>query len=528
MLVVHSRSVFVGALALTLLPAVGRAQKVGSEFRINTYTTNAQRADGFGGQVLATDASGNFVVFWRSLTQDGDSDGVFGQRYNSSGQKVGTEFRANSFTTGRQGYPSAARADNGNFVVVWDSENQDGSSYGVFGQRYNASGQKLGAEFRVNTQTNSHQRFPAVAADPDGHFVVAWNSYNQDGSGYGIFAQRYDNSGTKRGAEFRVNTTTASNQRFPSLASDAGGNFVVVWGSNNQDGNGYGVFGQRFDSAGVKQGGEFRVNTYTTSLQKFASVASDPDGNFVVVWNSFMQDGSGYGVFGQRFDSGGTKVGGEFKVSTYTPNDQWFPAVASDDVGNFIVTWHSELQDGSVDGVFGKAYNGSGNPQGGEFRVNTFTNSYQLFPSVAAMGTNEFVVSWQSLAQDGDSWGVFGQRYDFGGGGNPTIHVGDLDRKAKNQDSDWRAQVKTLVHDNGHAPESGVLVTFNVTPGVGTRTCTTVASGVCEVSVVVGDNVASLTFTVTNLSKTGFTYTPAANHDPDTDSDGTVIVVRQP
>ena len=107
--------------------------------------------------------------------------------------------------------------------------------------------------------------------------------------------------------------------------------------------------------------------------------------------------------------------------------------------------------------------------------------------------------------------------------------MGDLDRKAKNVGATWRAQVKTLVHDDGtHLAESGVLVTFNVSGGVGTRTCTTVASGVCEVSVVVGDSVPSLTFTVTNLSKAGFDYDAGANHDPDPDSDGTMIVVNQP
>jgi hypothetical protein len=136
-------------------------------------------------------------------------------------------------------------------------------------------------------------------------------------------------------------------------------------------------------------------------------------------------------------------------------------------------------------------------------------------------------VAWNSFRQDGDRFGVFGQRFDFSGG-TSTIHVGDLDRKAKNVGATWRAQVKTLVHEDSHTAESGVLVTFSVSGGVGMRTCTTQASGVCEVSVVVGDAVPSLTFTVTNLSKVGFDYDAHANHDPDPDSDGTTIVVNQP
>jgi hypothetical protein len=51
---------------------------------------------------------------------------------------------------------------------------------------------------------------------------------------------------------------------------------------------------------GEPLGPEFRVNTYTTYNQYVSSVAADSSGRFVVVWQS-PQDGSGYGIFGQRF-----------------------------------------------------------------------------------------------------------------------------------------------------------------------------------------------------------------------------------
>jgi hypothetical protein len=301
----------------------------------------------------------------------------------------------------------------------------------------------------------------------------------------------------------------------------------VVWGSLNQDGNGTGVFGQRYDSAGVPQGGEFRVNTYTTGPQSLGSVAADASGNFVVVWTSHSYVAYTGDVFGQRYDSAGVAQGGEFQVNSYTTGSQSDPSVASDTSGNFVVVWESGGQDFSTYGVFGQRYDSGGVPQGNEFPINTFTTSYQLSPSVSATGTDQFVVTWDSYGQDGSYFGVFGQRFDFSGGAS-TIHVGDLDRKAKNVGANWRAQVKTRVHDGNHDAESGVLVRFSVSAGVGVRTCETVASGVCEVSVVVGDAVPSLTFTVTNLSKAGFSYDAAANHDPDADSNGTTIIVNQP
>jgi hypothetical protein len=188
----------------------------------------------------------------------------------------------------------------GNFVVVWSSDTQDGSDDGIYGQRYASSGVPLGPEFRVNTYTTNGQTTPSVAADTAGNFVVTWESA-QDGSSYGVFGQRYDNAGAPLGPEFRVNTYTTNGQSKPSVAADTAGNFVVVWESD-QDGLSIGVFGQRYDNAGAPLGPEFRVNTYTTNGQTTPSVATGTAGNFVVAWTSYTQDGSSDGVFGQRYD----------------------------------------------------------------------------------------------------------------------------------------------------------------------------------------------------------------------------------
>jgi hypothetical protein len=85
------------------------------------------------------------------------------------------------------------------------------------------------------------------------------------------------------------------------VAADSAGDFVVVWASYLQDGSGFGAFGQRYASTGAALGPEFRVNTYTTASQNGPIVAADPAGDFVVVWSSVGQDGSVVGVYGQRY-----------------------------------------------------------------------------------------------------------------------------------------------------------------------------------------------------------------------------------
>jgi hypothetical protein len=325
---------------------------LGGEFRINTYTTGDQDRAG-----VAADATGNFVVVWRSVGQDGSVEGVFGQRYDAAGVPRGVEFRVNTYTTSFQTNPAVAMDARGAFVVVWTGD-QDGSSNGVFGRRYDAAGTPQGSEFRVNTYTTDSQEGSAVAMDPLGSFVVVWNSLGQDGSADGLFGQRYGASGAPAGNEFRVNTYTTDEQLLPAVAMDATGRFVVVWEAYAQDGDLLGVSGQRYDAAGLPVGGEFQVNTYTTSDQLRPTVAMDAVGNFVVVWASFSYDGSGHNIVGQRYDDAGIPRGGEFRVSTYTPNTQYRPAVAMDAVGNFVVVWQSTAQDGSDDGIFGQRYGG--------------------------------------------------------------------------------------------------------------------------------------------------------------------------
>ena len=123
-------------LALVLVPCAASPQggnPIGPEFRVNTYTTVDQTSP-----AVASDSSGNFVVVWQSRYQDGSDQGVFGQRYNSTGAPLGPEFRVNTYTPSDQTVPVVASDSSGNFVVVWISDFQDGWSYGVFGQRYRA------------------------------------------------------------------------------------------------------------------------------------------------------------------------------------------------------------------------------------------------------------------------------------------------------------------------------------------------------------------------------------------------------
>jgi len=375
----------------------------GSEFRVNTYTTSTQITP-----VISADAAGNFVVVWSSYGQDEDQFGVFARRYESNGTAIGAEFQVNSYTTGYQYRPAVSVAPAGEFLVTWDSVGQDGSEEGVFGQRYSSAGIANGTEFQVNTQTVGHQEVSAVAVIAGG-FVVAWQDYDQYDAT--VFARRYDSNGTPQGPAFQVNTFTPYDQQLPDVAAAAGG-FLIVWDSFKQDGDADGgVFMRRYDSSGVAQGTEFLVNSYTTSSQSGSAIAAAADGSFVVVWSGYGSgDASLFGIFGQRYDSAALRVGTEFQVNTYTTGPQGRPRVAVSEAGQFVVTWQSVGEDGNGYGIFARAFKSNGAPDGSEVQVNQYTTGHQVGPSIASVGDGSFVVVWQSPSQDGDFFGVFGRR----------------------------------------------------------------------------------------------------------------------
>jgi len=375
----------------------------GPEFRANTFTTGSQTAP-----ALATNIAGDFTVAWES-PQDGSGSGIFAQRF-AAGVPVGPEFRVNTFTTGNQSAPAAASDITGNVMIVWSSDLQDGSGLGIFGQRFSSQGTPSGPEFRVSSYTTGDQFGPAAAADKSGAFLVVWSSDGQDGSDSGIFGQRYAPFGTPLGPEFRLNTETVENQGSPSVAATQSGSFVIVWESFGQDDAAGGIFGQRYNASGFPEGPEFRVNSFTTGRQ-LAPAVSATFSSFVVAWQSFGQDGSGYGVIAQRFDNSGAPAGPEFVVNSFVTTDQGAPAITDDVNGAFAVVWESAAQDTGGIGIFGQRYSAAGAALGPEFRVNTFTTAAQRRPAAAASFVGPFTVVWDSDGQDGSGYGVFGQRF---------------------------------------------------------------------------------------------------------------------
>ncbi len=404
-------------LCLTWL-AIGVARSAtpfGGQFQVNTYTTGSQDVP-----AVAIGPGGEIVVTWTNIPHPNSAtmagSNIQAQRYDSLGTPTGGQFQVNTFDTFYQTNSSVVFDGAGNFVVVWDSNNTFGT-FSILGQRYDSSGVPLAAEFQVFADLGIRQVLPSVTADSFGDFVVVWTSYGSnsaDTSSTSILGQRFDSAGLPVNSEFLVNTYTTSTQFDAEVAVDDAGNFVVVWMSNGSPGSdpdGLSIEGQRFDSAGNAVGGQFRINTLDT-LANYPnvqpSVAADAAGNFLVVWSSIRSSGndsSGHAIEGQLFDSTGAPVGGQFQVNTHTQGNQYRPRVGVDDGGNFVVAWTSFGSSGNDNDRFSiqaRTVSSSGDPFGSDFQVNTYFTSSQYWLDVAAAGNGDFIVAWGSGGSPGD------------------------------------------------------------------------------------------------------------------------------
>ncbi|NRA73383.1 MAG: hypothetical protein HRU36_01375 [Rickettsiales bacterium] len=311
------------------------------------------------------------------------------------------ESLVNSYTARFQGRPEIAITSTGRIAVVWHSNYED-SLKGVYCQMFDTNLKHEGIQFQVNTYESGLQTHPWI--DCNINCFIAWSSDNQDGSNRGIFGQIVDQDGNFIGSELAINTYTQNTQHYPTVYN-LGEGWVVTWSSLRQDSSAWGVFGQIFDSSGNKVGTEFQVNNYVQSIQTNSEVASFPNGNFIVVYQSVGQDGSSTGIFARIFTSEGVSLGLEFLVNTVTQGSQHSPSIAINSDGSFVITWRTKS-----DQLFAQRFDSSYNKVGDEFQVNSYVATIKNDPTLAFMSDKYYFETWGIKANG--SYAVVGKLFD--------------------------------------------------------------------------------------------------------------------
>jgi Ca2+-binding RTX toxin-like protein len=380
---------------------------MGAEIRL----TPGMDGNGFETRVSVLN-DGGWIVVWASSTDEGQGAGVFQQRFDSTGAASDAARLVNVTQPNDQHRPVVTGLADGGWVVTWQSALQDGDGYGIYQQRFSKTGLAASAaDELVNVTPAGHQTEPDVAALADGGWVVAWTSAAQDGDNEGVFQRRFDHNGAAMSAaDIGVNTFAAGRQYEPSIAGLADGGWIATWTSHLQDGSGFGVFQQKYNAAGTAIfASEVQVNVTTFDHQYFPSVASLPDGGWIVTWVSKFQDGDQHGIFQQRYNAGGTAGWTtDQPVNVATIGSQDAPKVTVLTDGGWVVTWTSD--DVSQSGIFQRHFDPNGQASPIEFIVNTTTSLSQFDPDVTALPDGTWVVTWTSEDTNGNE-NIFQQHF---------------------------------------------------------------------------------------------------------------------
>lgn len=402
---------------------------------------------------IAMDKDGNFVVVWRDVRNGIDYD-IYGQLFNSGGNKVGSNFLINDDGASYyQDGASCAMDSSGNFVVVWYDNR--GGTYDIYGQRFDPSGDTtgLGGNFLINDDVMSvHQYSPSCSMDKDGDFVVVWDD-QRDGNG-DVYGQLFDNMGNTLGSNFRIDQCPGTESQYDPEVSMNKNNFVVSW----YDGRSYtSIYKRRFNNDGTPVENEVMVNDLEgTYNQNRSAIDMNTAGNVVVTWLDYriptgiyfqrlniLGDTPGenirvdYGddpdvtvandssfvityqysrtIYYQMFTLGGDSIGPPARASDTTYNYRYRPSIDINSSGNFVITWYDN-RNGNFD-IYAQRFDSIGDTIGVNFRIDDdLGTSEQSYPAVAVSSEGRFIITWHDY-RNGD-FDIFGQVYNAGG--NPV------------------------------------------------------------------------------------------------------------
>lgn len=352
-------------------------------------------------QAVVELAGGGFLLVWQSSNNADGNNGIYTQRLDANGDKMGQETRISADASGS--FPSVMQLTDGGYVIVWQGTGV--SDTDIFARKFDASGNAVGGQTQVNTEATGTQTWSNVTALGDGSYAVTWLN-KTDGT---VRAQVFGADGQAAGDEITAGADFQENgSQSPGITLLSDGRFVIVWPVLDDDG-GFATRAQLFDADGSAFGGPFLLNTQSSLWQLNAKVSALPGGGFVVTWMTFFEDESQL-MYSQLFDGDGNRTGVETQVTT-TDVTHASHAVNALAGGGYVITWLSG--DGSSTGVYSQVFDATGVKVGSETRVNTTVNGEQRQQTVTALEGGGFAVSWTSPSANGT--GIFVQIMDAQG-----------------------------------------------------------------------------------------------------------------
>ena len=349
-----------------------------------------------GGYAFAGGANNAFVVAWTYPVGTGQSTqhDIQFQLVNNRGEMIGAA-RPACTDTSDQDHPVVAMAPDGHFIVAWLDHR--GGGLGIYAQLFEAGGNKLGNELIVTSAAGGKESLTA-AASPRGGYILAWTD-TRTGT-YQIFADILDKDGKSVSGDIQV-TAGTDYVNFPSIGVDSQGRSMLVYSVYRTTPPNHDIAGQRLDASGQKLGGTLSI-VGGTSDKSSPHACTGPADTMLVVWtddrNSKTTD---WDLYGQKFDAAGSKVGGEMLLCNDS-GSQSHPMAAYDSDGNLMVAWWQNT--GSDYKINARYFPSSGIGRVKTVEATVNPSDYHEAIGLAAGERGDFLVAYDQVSNTGSSY----------------------------------------------------------------------------------------------------------------------------
>jgi Ca2+-binding RTX toxin-like protein len=347
---------------------------IGGVQTLNAAGTGTQKSP-----VVATLANGDYVVSWDFASYDG----IMVQRFSAAGESLGAPYTIGTLGSGYPGISAVGALAGGGFVVAFTLESNQG---GLYAQRFDAAGAPVGAQITVYPAENYGFFYsPTVTALPNGGFMIGYDRDAVNNVGAVPQLVTYDASGNRTGSFAPTARSDETSNVNMDVAALAKGGFVATYLGSGDALYTQGLYAQRFNSDGTKNGAEIELVALGSNGAQDPAVAALADGGFAVTWTQG-------GVYTQRFDASGVAAGTAVKLGGNDYNNTGSsPVITSLSDGGYLVAWQTGYY--STGAAHAQRFDAKGVMVGSEIVLPvTAAGNGQL--DIAAQAGGGFVVTW--------------------------------------------------------------------------------------------------------------------------------------
>ncbi len=328
-----------------------------------------QRFDGFGNALQSADwyvspdatlmslgasKRGDFGLAWQAI--DGNGVSVYARSFTRTGAVKVAPFKVNTSSQNSIVGTFSGMNDAGDLVAFWRSSNT-GQNARLLARVFSSTGAPVTGEIEVSAASSANGAPQGVVVDKNGNFTCIWMGTANQGD---VMARRFSRNGAAITSTVTANTYLADGQAGMHIATNASGQSVIAWESRGQDGDGMGIYAQRFDAAGQKVGAELHVSEATIGDQKDSSVGIADDGSFAIAWiddNRRNVPAAQPSVMVRQYRADGTPLKSADVVATPSAGAQAnYTSLGMAPDGTFLVTWRAILAGGSSTSMLGRRY----------------------------------------------------------------------------------------------------------------------------------------------------------------------------